>query len=106
MDRTLADMTPEEARERLSRAGYRSISLSLTYNQRKALRRLGRGQSITRTMSRDPLVQKFYTLHIPAPDPNMNILEWMAWEEKVMGIRPKLTPFGRAVLAELEATDD
>lgn len=37
------------------------IAASLTYMQRKTLRRLARGQTITRAMCQDPLIRTFYT---------------------------------------------
>ena len=54
----------------------------LDYAQRKALRRLGRGQSINRTMENDPVIKACYsTDHYIDPPRGMNIVEWCDWEE-------------------------
>lgn len=48
----------------------------LTRAQRKALRHLGRGQTITRTMQNGPLIRQCYTTdHYIRPTPGMNIVE-------------------------------
>lgn len=51
--------------------------MTLTYEQRKALRRLGRGQTITRAMQRDPVIRECYsTDHYIHSRRDMNIVEW------------------------------
>ena len=55
----------------------------LDYAQRKALRRLGRGQTINRTMRNDPVIRECYsTEHYIYPPREMNIAEWCDWEAK------------------------
>lgn len=78
--------------------------MTLTYKQRKALRRLGRGQSITRAMQRDPVIRKCYsTDHYIYPRRDMNIAEWCDWEEEARRInRPRINQHGRELLAQLE----
>lgn len=81
-----------------------SSRATLNYMQRKALRRLGRGQRIGRAMAADPLIRRCYsTDHYERPRPDMNILEYCDWEARAMSQRPKLTPFGRSLLDRLES---
>lgn len=76
----------------------------LTFMQRKALRRLGRGQTITKTMSRDPLIKRCYsTDHYNAPPKNANIVEWCDWEGRAwFNNRPRINNYGKQLLQELE----
>lgn len=78
------------------------IAQSLNRNQRQALRRISRGQTIKRSAHSDPLVSRFYTMSVSRPDPNMNIVEWCDWEAEVRSARPQLTEFGAEVLEALE----
>lgn len=78
--------------------------MTLTYEQRKALRRLGRGQTITRAMQRDPVIRECYsTDHYIHPRRDMNIAEWCDWEEEALRVnRPRINQHGRELLAQLE----
>ena len=91
-------MTPEEARHEVQ------IKSGLDYAQRKALRRLGRGQTINRTMRNDPVIRECYsTEHYIYPPREMNIAEWCDWEAKARHInRPRLNSHGKKLLKELE----
>lgn len=76
----------------------------LTYSQRKALRRLGRGQSISGEAHRDPLIAKCFeyrNTEPPKPLAEMNVVEWCDWEARIASSKPTLTPFGERLLAEL-----
>ena len=81
---------------------------SLDYAQRKALRRLGRGQTINRTMQSDPVIRECYsTDHYIAPLRGMNIVEWCDWEEKARRVnRPLINSHGKKLLKELEMQND
>ena len=76
----------------------------LDYAQRKALRRLGRGQTISRTMRNDPVIRECYsTDHYIYPPRGMNIAEWCDWEAKAQCVnRPRLNSHGKKLLKELE----
>lgn len=77
----------------------------LTYTQRKALRRLSRGQTISRSQVADPLLRQCFTTdHYPAPPTGdaLNEVTWCDWETAVRNCRPQLTDLGRALLAELD----
>lgn len=76
----------------------------LDYAQRKALRRLGRGQTINRTMQKDPVIRECYsTDHYIASPRGMNIVEWCDWEEKARWVnRPRINNHGKKLLKELE----
>lgn len=76
----------------------------LDYMQRKALRRLGRGQTLTRTMQNDPLIRECYsTSHYISPRRDMNIVEWCDWEARSWHAnRPRINQHGRQLLKELE----
>lgn len=80
----------------------------LNYDQRKALRRLGRGQTINRTMQNDPIIQQCYsTDHYIEPDPGMNIVEWCDWEAQAQCINhPRINDYGIKLLEELENNHD
>lgn len=76
----------------------------LDYMQRKALRRLGRGQTINRTMQNDPLIQQCYsTDHYITPPRGMNIVECCDWEGKARQVnRPRINDRGKKLLKELQ----
>lgn len=76
----------------------------LDYMQRKALRRLGRGQTINRTMQNDPLIRECYsTDHYIAPPRGMNIVECCDWEAKAQWTnRPRINNHGKKLLKELQ----
>lgn len=76
----------------------------LDYAQRKALRRLGRGQTINRTMQNDPVIRECYsTDHYIDPPQGMNIVEYCDWETKARWVnRPRLNSHGKKLLKELE----
>lgn len=76
----------------------------LDYMQRKALRRLGRGQTINRTMQNDPVIQQCYsTDHYIDPPRRMNIVEYCDWEEKARQVnRPRINDRGKKMLKELQ----
>lgn len=80
----------------------------LDYAQRKALRRLGRGQSINRTMQNDPVIKACYsTDHYIAPPREMNIVEYCDWETKARWVnRPRINNHGKKLLKELEMQND
>lgn len=75
----------------------------LDYMQRKALRRLGRDQTINRTMLADPVIRECYsTDHYITPHRGMNIVEWCDWEEKARQVnRPRLNEHGKKLLKAL-----
>lgn len=76
----------------------------LDYMQRKALRRLGRGQTINRTMQNDPVIQQCYsTDHYIDPPRGMNIVEYCDWEEKARQVnRTRINDRGKKMLKELQ----
>lgn len=76
---------------------------SLTYMQRKALRRRGRGGSLTRTMAADPLIVRIsdYSRLEPPPD-SADVLAWIDWEGRARRQHPVLNSEGLDVLAALE----
>lgn len=76
----------------------------LDYMQRKALRRLGRGQTINRTMQNDPVIQQCYsTDHYIDPPRGMNIVEYCDWEEKARQVnRHRINDRGKKMLKELQ----
>jgi len=76
----------------------------LDYMQRKALRRLGRGQTINRTMQNDPVIQECYsTDHYINPPRGMNVVECCDWEAKAQWVnRPRINNHGKKLLKELE----
>lgn len=81
--------------------------MKLTYSQRKALRRLGRGQTISRTMKRDTLIKQCYTLNAPPPPPTseMNIVTYTDWEATVQTAKPVINAYGQQLLNQLENTN-
>lgn len=76
----------------------------LDYKQRKALRRLGRGQTITRAMQDDPLIRECYsTEHYLTPRRDMNVVEWCDWEAQARCVnRPRINDHGEKLLKELD----
>lgn len=83
-----------------------NVARALNKPQRQALRRISRGQTIKRSMAMDPTVKSFYTLDVPAPHPDMNIVEWCDWEAEARSVRPQLTEFGAEVLKALDGAVD
>lgn len=81
--------------------------MKLSNSQRKALRRLGRGQTISRTMMRDTLIKQCYTLNAPTPPPasEMNIVTYTDWEATVQTAKPVINACGRQILNQLENTN-
>lgn len=79
----------------------------LNYAQRKALRRLGRGQTITHTMQSDPIIRECYsTAHYINPPQGRNIVEWCDWEAKARRVnRPRINSHGKKLLKELEVKE-
>jgi hypothetical protein len=76
--------------------------MKLTYQQRKALRRLGRGQTISRTQEADPLIQScIEPIEPPIPPEDMNIVEWCDWEAIFSSRRLVLNEKGLHLLAEI-----
>ena len=80
----------------------------LDYDQRKALRRLERGQTINHTMQNDPVIKQCYsTDHYIEPDPGMNVVEYCDWEAQALCVnRPRINDYGTKLLQELEANHD
>lgn len=80
----------------------------LTSQQRKALRRLGRGQTIPRSMWDDPVIRRCYSTAHYTPPPNLDgvpypqsMFDYCDWEERASRERPRLTDFGFRLLSEL-----
>ena len=69
--------------------------MNLTYLHRKALRRLGRGQSISKTMQADSVIRECYTLEIGSIDP-------YEYSLPIWG----LTEYGKQLLDELNQEDE
>jgi len=80
---------------------------NLNYKQRKALRRLGRGQTINRTMRNDPIIRECYsTDHYIDPPHRMNIVECCDWEAKARQVNhPRLNSHGKKLLKKLEVQE-
>lgn len=82
----------------------------LSYDQRKALRRLGRGQTIPGRMLNDHVIRECYTwsecVKPEKPIYEMNIVEYCDWEARIMSARPVINEYGKRLLAELERTGD
>lgn len=87
---------------------YRRTAEELNGRQRKALRRLGKGKSISRTDSNDPAISRCYRYNIPKPPrgDDLNVVTWCDWEAVAMSAKPRLTEFGQAVHDELMKLDD
>lgn len=86
----------------------RRIAKDLDYRQRKALRRLGKGKSITRAAARDPLLSQYFRHNIPKPPRgnDLNVVSWCDWESTARGAKPQLSELGEAVYKELLKLDD
>lgn len=87
------------------------VAKSLDYRQRKALRRIGRGKSVNKSMLSDDLVKLFYdggVVDSPPTGDDLNIVSWCDWEADVHFnlSHPRITPFGREVLEELGEPED
>jgi hypothetical protein len=80
----------------------------LTYDQRKALRRISRGKSIPHRMVVDPLISRCFEwstpLAPPKPVAHMNIIEYCDWEARVTSACPVLNEFGKNLLSRLETS--
>lgn len=81
----------------------------LNYKQRKALRRLGRGQTINYSMYSDPIIRNCIDRSDFPQKPDLNAKEYpynmfddCDWIEKMMSYRPKLSSYGRKLLKELD----
>lgn len=77
----------------------------LNYMQRKALRRLARGQTIPHRMLKDPIISQCVTwpqLEPPKPKDQMNIIEYFDWFELVRHTRPTINNYGKELLKGLE----
>lgn len=82
---------------------------SLNFSQRKALRRLGRGQTINRTMYTDPIISRCISRdHYIEPPDIFNtpypqcMIDWFDWEKKAYRQnRPRLNTYGRELLSRL-----
>lgn len=77
--------------------------MSLTYDQRKALRRLSRGQSIPARMWDDEIVSRCVeraALVPPKPVAEMNIVEYCDWEATLLSHRPTLNEYGRELFVK------
>lgn len=87
---------------------YRLIAEELNGRQRKALRRLGKGKSISRTDSNDPAISRCYRYDIPKSPrgDDLNVVSWCDWAAEARSARPQLTEFGEAVYKELLKLDD
>lgn len=82
---------------------------ALTYDQRKALRRIGRGKSISRRMMSDALISRCFEWSVqtvpPKPVAEMNVVEYCDWEAEMRSGHPVLTDLGEQILAQLEGAD-
>ena len=82
----------------------------LSYDQRKALRRFGRGQTIPGRMLGDPVIRECYDwsegVKPGKPIPEMNIVEYCDWEARIRPARPVINEYGKRLLAELERAGD
>lgn len=84
------------------------VAKSLNADQRKYLRRVGKGKSFPNRMACDKLFKKFYNSNIPEPPKgdDLNIVTWCDWEAQASFARPCLTEYGEQVHAELMKLDD
>ena len=81
--------------------------MDLNYNQRRALRRISRGQSINKSMAHDGTISQCYVWSTPAPEKpvsEMDIVEYCDYEARLRSGHPVLTPYGKALLAEIGET--
>lgn len=82
--------------------------MNLDYMQRKALRRIGRGKSVSNGMMNDPIIRECYKQDLPEPALDMNVVEWCDWEAKFRWAiqHPQITPYGQKLLSELEEKEN
>lgn len=81
------------------------LASRLTYKQRKAIRRAGRGQSISNSQLNDPLIQELLsTEHYPVLPEPYNVCEYTDWETSMNSIQPRLNFLGMEVLHALGDT--
>ena len=79
--------------------------MELNYMQRKALRRLGRGKAVNRSMYNDPLIRTFLdTTDAPELPEPYNVVTWTDWVHDVRDYTPQLNEAGLAALEELGDT--
>lgn len=80
------------------------VARGLTYAQRKALRRRGRGGSLARMMESDPLISQLSDYsRLPNPPRGSDPFDWFDWEARAYRVRPGLNADGRSVLAALDS---
>ena len=84
--------------------GFEKLASELSYLQRKALRRLGRGGSIGRSTAADPLLARCFIIDCPPLPPHSNVVEYCDWETRAHHAfaSPVLTDYGRGLLSALE----
>lgn len=79
--------------------------VELTYEQRKALRRIARGKSIPGRMIADPVISQCFEWSQPFTPPKpigqMNIIEYCDWEATVRSSYPILNEYGKQLLDSL-----
>lgn len=81
----------------------RDIAGRLDYQQRKAVRRLARGQKISAGQTSDPLIQQLTsTDHYPVLEIGADMAEWCDWYFTMIALSPRLTDLGRAVFEALD----
>lgn len=84
--------------------------MNLDYMQRKALRRIGRGKSISTGMGHDPIIRECFTVNAPdAPTGDeLNVVSWCDWESAYRQAvqHPQITPYGQKLLSELEEKEN
>ena len=78
--------------------------MELTSRQRKAIRRIGRGQSISRSMWYDPVIRQCYEFNVPELAGDVNVADYVDWETQAMWAvsHPRITPYGKELLDTLE----
>lgn len=91
-------MAPQEAED------FSQLAAELSYLQRKALRRLGRGRSVGRSMAADHLLARCFRVDCPPLPPHSNVVEYCDWEARAHHAfaHPTLTDYGRELLSALE----
>jgi hypothetical protein len=78
----------------------------LTRQQRKAIRRMGRGQSISNSQIDDPLIQELTAPdHHPELPENYNVADYCDWVAHMHSVRPRLNSLGMKVLQDLGQGD-
>lgn len=78
--------------------------MELSYSQRKALRRISRGQSINKSMLSDLVIKQCYQLELDDLPQPFNELEYYDWVEQARWAcsHPTLTPYGKELLDRLD----